>query len=162
MAELSYLLLKNDSSGEDVPGDPLDGNYDGHIEIVEFDQESARPSHPQTGQITGETAYGSINIVKPIDQASPLLQQGLAAGNKFSGQMKFLRTGKDGKREHWYTIEFSNASLVSIKNFKPMVLSESEGKYPDLERISFRFVRIVWRHEKASKEASADWSESAA
>ena len=44
MAELSYLKLKNASEGQDIPGEPIDKNWDGHIEIVAFEHEAIRPT----------------------------------------------------------------------------------------------------------------------
>ena len=140
MAELSYLKLKNETTGEDVTGDVLDSAYADHIEVIAFNQETTRPTHTQTGQVTGETTYGALEIVKPIDKASPMLQMGLSQGNKFSGSILFLRTGSEGQREHWYTIDFEDASLVGISMYKPEVISESMSSFPRCGKdlISFR------------------------
>ena len=157
MAEYAYLKLKNDTTGEDVPGDPIDTSKEGYIEVVAFEQETIRPTHAKSGQVTGETTYGGLMIRKPIDQASPLLQAGLAEGNKWTGSIEFYKT-TSGKTEHYYTISFSKATLVGVKMYKPLMLDAAYEGYPDLEEIQFRFVQIGWRHEQASKEASADWS----
>ncbi len=161
MAELSYLNLTNDSTGEAIAGDVTDSAWDGHIEVVSFEQEASRPTHPQSGMVTGETAYGALKIVKPIDKASPLLQMGLKDGNQFTGQMKFIRTNAEGRREHWYTIEFGRASLVGIRMYKPLILDADKAAYPDLEELSFRFVQITWTQEVEGIMATADWGEGA-
>ncbi len=158
MAEISYLKLKNTTTGEEVIGDCPEKAFKEWIEVQGFDHTVSRSTHPQTGRITSEPKHESLQILKPIDQASPVLQQALSEGHYFDGQVHFVRTSKNGQKEHWYTIAFERAALVQLKTYKPNVL-EGNASLPDLEKISFRFERISWRHEQAGKEASYDWTD---
>ena len=157
MAEVSYLKLKNTTTGEEVKGGCEEADFKDWIEVQALHHEITRPTHPQTGKITGETMHGAMTLTKPMDPASPVLQAGLSEGHYFEGEIKFVRTAAKGKKEHWYTISFKNATLVKIVTIKPSAL-EVESRLPDMEEINFRYEIIQWRHEKASKEATYDWN----
>ena len=157
MAEVSYLKLKNTTTGEEVKGDCEESKYKDWIEIQALDHEISRPTHPQTGKVTGETMHGALCIVKPLDKASPLLQQGLSSGHYFEGEIHFQRTAPQGNKEHWFTIKFKRASLVKVRIQKPSAL-EVDSRLPDLEDVHFRYEVMSWRHEKAGKEYEYDWN----
>lgn len=158
MAEVSYLKLKNTTTGEDVKGACEEAKFKGWIEVLALNHEITRPTHPQTGMITGEVMHGPLIIIKPMDPASPMLQTGLNEGHYWEGEIKFVRMMARGKKEHWYTISFKNATLVKIKTYKPSPLELENRRLPDLEEINFRYEIIQWRHEKTGNESIYDWN----
>jgi len=146
------------TTGEDVKGACEEAKFKGWIEVLALNHEITRPTHPQTGKITGETMHGPLIITKPMDSASPVMETGLIEGHYWEGEIRFVRTAAKGKKEHWYTISFKNATLVKIKTYKPSP-QEPESTLPDLEEISFSYEIIKWRHEKTGIEALYDWNE---
>ena len=157
MAEVSYLKLKNTTTGEDVKGSCEEIDFKSWIEVLGLNHEITHPTHPQTEKITGELMHGPLTIIKPMDSASPVLQAGLIEGHHWEGEIKFVQTAAKGKKERWYTISFKKATLMKIKTYKPNAL-ETERHLPDMEEIDFRYEILQWRHEIAGKEATYDWN----
>ena len=157
MAEVSYLKLESEKLGE-IKGDCPEADYKEWIAIQAFDQPVERATHPQSGKVTGEAMHGALNLTKPIDKASPLLQQALSEGHRLKGEICFSRTSVEsgGGKEHWYSIKFEGGSLVRIRKYKPSALGP-DGELPDLEDVSVRAEKFTWRHELGSTEATDDW-----
>ena len=152
MSEVAYLKLKVD--GKELKGGCLEKETKDTIEVQGYEHTITVPTHRQTGAATGETMHGPLCIVKPMDRASPELQEALNDHKKCDGEILFYRT-RDGKRKHWYTIKFIDARLVEVRTYKELALSG--GDKPDLESLQFRYRKISWAHKEQNKESEADW-----
>jgi type VI secretion system Hcp family effector len=153
MAEVAYMKIKSDKSGE-IKGGCQEKDTKGMIEVQAYEHTITVPTHRQTGAATGETTHGPIVIVKPMDRATPLLQLALSEHHKLDGEIHFYRT-RDGKREHWFTVTFTDARLVTMKDYKELALAG--GDKPDLEQLELRYRKIKWSHVIQNKESEADW-----
>lgn len=156
MSEIAYLKLMDKKSGSQVKGGCIEKKFKGMIEVQAYEHTITVPTHRQTGAATGETMHGPIVLVKPMCQASPLLQLALAEHHEMEGQIDFYRT-RDGKRKFWYTIKFTDARIIEIRNVKEPAWNG--GDKPDYEAIQFRYRTIAWEHKGANKKAKVDWLE---
>lgn len=154
MAEVAYLKLTDKKSGTDIKGGCQEKETKELIEVQALQHKVEVPTHRQTGAATGETVHGPLVITKPMDRASPQLQRLLNEHGELAGELHFYRT-RDGKRNHWYTIAFEDARLVSLHTHKEMALDM--GDRPDLETLEIRYRKITWSHKEANQEAVADW-----
>lgn len=154
MSEVAYLKLVDKNNGQAIRGGCQEKGCKDLIEVQAVEHQIQVPTHPQTGAATGETVHGPLVLTKPLDRASPLLQQCLADHHKVEGELHFYRT-RDGKRAHWYTLTFDDARLVSLRTVKDLALDS--GDRPDLEVLELRYRRIGWRHLEQNTEATVDW-----
>ena len=152
MSEVAYLTLKVD--GAQVKGSVQEKETKGTIEVQGYEHTITVPTHRQTGAATGETMHGPIFITKPMCRATPELQQALNDHKVCEGKIDFYRT-RDGKRKHWFTIEFKDARLVEVRQYKELALDGNDK--PDLESLQFRYRKISWSHKEQNKESEADW-----
>jgi type VI secretion system secreted protein Hcp len=146
MADNVYLFLQ--LNGEDIHGESGEQSLgrENSIECVQFVQQVKTLRDTSTGQVTGRRQYDPIVIVKRIDKSSPLLLKGLVQNQVAAGTFKFFRpnpTG-DGTTEQFYTIEFKEGRIASVKDYVPDTLDAEAGKRPPLEEVSFVFSKISW------------------
>ena len=57
----------------------------------------------------------------------------------------------------FYPRHLTDAIIVSIKPFVPIVFLKENEPYRHMEEISFTYRKIKWRSDPDSKEAEDDW-----
>lgn len=98
--------------------------------------------------------YHAVEIIKRVDQASPLLTYAL--GNKQivdTARFTFFRPSPslDGPDERYFTIELHEGRVVKVKQSSTdgLVGEAEDSDRPMLEEVSFTFKQISWTHEAA-------------
>jgi type VI secretion system secreted protein Hcp len=71
--------------------------------------------------------------------------------------IKWYRIDPKGKEEHYFTHELTDAIIVSIKPFVPVVFLKENEPYRHMEEVSFTYKKIKWTQVPDSKEAEDDW-----
>lgn len=123
-----FLKLPN------VTGEAGDAEHKGEIEVVSWSWGMQSPSSVATGQATGRTTFGELQVVKRVDQATPTLMTFLR-NNKLLDTAK-LTVRKAGKTPlEYFTVELAAVRVTSIK-------TESEN-FELLERLSLGFNRVT-------------------
>jgi type VI secretion system secreted protein Hcp len=144
MAETVHLFLK--LNGEDIQGESLQHSLgrENSIECVQFVQQVKTAREAAAGQLTGRRQYDPIVIVKRIDKSSPLLVKGLVQNQVAAGVFKFFRPNPsgDGTTEQFYTIEFKEGRIASVKDYVLDTLDPMLSSRPPLEEVSFVFNKI--------------------
>jgi type VI secretion system secreted protein Hcp len=106
---------------------------------------------PKSGLPTGQRSHQPLVIVKLVDKSSPLLYNAIAKTETLTKvEIKWYRTGYDGKIENYFTTTLEDAIIVDIT-------SEINVEGVPIEKISFSYRKILWRHEKASTSGEDDW-----
>jgi type VI secretion system secreted protein Hcp len=127
---------------------------DGHenesfVKSVSHNIKIARDS--KAGLPVGQRSHQPLVIVKLVDKSSPLLYNAVTKGETLSKvEVKWYRTGYNGKIENYFTTTLEDAVIVDI-------FSDIDGDGTPIERVAFAYRKILWRHEKASTSGEDDW-----
>ena len=143
-AQSTHLYLK--ANGEDIQGGgtaPTTPTLTrGSIECLSYSEKA-------TGLATGARQYEAIIFRKRIDKSSPLLLRALVNNENIQGKFMFFRPNPagDGTTEHFFTVEFAEGRLASIRRVSPDVIDPASATAPPTEEISIVFHNITWTYE---------------
>lgn len=153
-AEPIHVLITGETSGE-IRGD----NADGSIAGLAFEHSIISPRDAASGLPTGKRQHKPLTIVKAIDNSTPRLYQSLVANeNLKTVVIKFYRPIVAGENPVlYYTVTLTNASISSLRNWKPNTRDLSADRAGDLEEVSFVYQKITWTFAEGHISASDDW-----
>src|SRR5262249_3300627 len=114
----AYLYLK--ANGQPILGSVIQKGREGAIQIYQFGHAQKSPYDIATGMPTGKRVVEPFVIRKAIDRSTPLLMQAFAQNQVVSGSIKFwsaqvLGATGTGSEVQYYTIDFANAHIVSVR-----------------------------------------------
>lgn len=154
--------LTSGAMSEDSVGTLSNSAHADAIQIQEIDMAVEIPTDPQSGQPTGRRVHKGVRLVKYVDKSSPLLLQAIASGEQISSAaLQFFRTAPTGAQEHYFTIEFVEASIVHYRPFFPNALDEESMAFSHMEEIILTYKTITMTHEVAGTSGSDSWNEAA-
>ncbi|RXJ67319.1 type VI secretion system tube protein Hcp [Halarcobacter ebronensis] len=126
--------------------------------IKGFSHNISIPRDPQSGQPSGQRVHEPFVISKLFDKSSPLLYNALTKGETLTEvELKWYRTSYAGKPEHYFSIVLEDAVIVNIDSFMENEENLNKSQVAPLERVSFAYRKITWRHETASTSGEDDW-----
>ncbi|QKF81495.1 Hcp family type VI secretion system effector [Halarcobacter ebronensis] len=126
--------------------------------IKGFSHNISIPRDPQSGQPSGQRVHEPFVISKLFDKSSPLLYNALTKGETLTEvELKWYRTSYAGKPEHYFSIVLEDAVIVNIDSFMDNEETLNKSQVAPLERVSFAYRKITWRHETASTSGEDDW-----
>lgn len=116
-----------------VTGEAGDAAHKGEIEVVSWSWGMHTSTSAATGQASGRTTIGEIQVVKRVDQATPTLMTFLR-NNKVvpTGVLTVRKAGKEPLE--YLTVELTNVRVTSVK-------TESESSEL-VERVSLGFSKV--------------------
>lgn len=116
------------------------------------------PRDPQSGLPSGKRIHGSLSIEKEIDKSSPMLKQALCTGEQLSEVViKKYRIDPTGSEEHYYTITLEDAIIVEMEPYMPLAFLTENEPYRHMEKVSFTYSKIKWKHEVDGIESEDSW-----
>jgi type VI secretion system secreted protein Hcp len=160
MAETVHLFLK--ANGVDIKGESIQsslGRQDS-IECLYFEHTVQSARDAGSGMPSGKRQYLPIIIRKRVDKSSPLLYKALVENQALSGTFKFYRpnpTG-DGTTEQFYTINFKNGRLTSLKQFVAETYQPTTANFPPLEEVGIIFNAISWTYTNGGVTFEDNWN----
>ncbi len=123
-----------------------------------LDHKIEMPRDPQSGLSSGKRVHGPLAVTKEIDKSSPKLYQALCTGEHLKKvEIKYFRVAKDGKEEHYYTQELSDAIVSAIEPSVPLVFLKENDAYRHMEKVSFTYSKIKWTWTPDGVEAEDSW-----
>ncbi|MEL6329928.1 MAG: type VI secretion system tube protein TssD [Planctomycetota bacterium] len=133
--------------GSETP-DPTDPEF---LVLTGFQFEVNVDRDAGSGLATGRRTYEPIVFRKRIDKASPLIAKSLTNNESVTGAFKFFRPSPagDGATEHYYTIEFADAQVVSLRH---LTVPLAAGEYTHEEAVGVIFRNVTYRHEPSGIE----------
>jgi type VI secretion system secreted protein Hcp len=160
MAETVHLYLK--ANGTDIKGESTQVSLgrDGSIECVYYEQEVITAREAGSGLATGRRQYQPLLIRKRIDKSTPLLMKALCENQVIEASFKFFRpnpTG-DGTTEQFYTVNFKQGRINTIKQVVPDTIVPATSKDPALEEVAFVFHTIGWTYTNGGVTHEDSWS----
>ncbi len=161
MAQTCHLWLKAD--GTQIKGDSTITSLDRQdtIECQKYEYRVETTREGASGVATGERVHRPITITKRCDKSSPLLLKALCNNEVVEGILKFYRPNPsgDGTTQQYFTIEFKEARISSIRSFQLFVMDPNTANLPELEEVSFVFGSIRWTYEPDGVEHIDHWSQ---
>jgi type VI secretion system secreted protein Hcp len=157
MASAAYLLVKGQKQG-DIHGSVTAKGHENTILVHSFDFEIVSPRDAASGLPTGKRQHQPLTILKEIDKSTPLLLNAFVNNeNLVSVQLQFRGTSADGREIEIYTIQLTNASIVSISQSLPDTSVPQNAQMPLRENISLSYQKIQWTWIDGGITASDDW-----
>jgi len=151
------LITEGTFTPESV-GNSYQKGHENEALIKGFSHNISIPRDPQSGQPSGQRVHEPIAISKIFDKCSPLLYNALTKGETLTEvELKWWRTSYAGKPEHYFTILLEDAVIVNIDSFMENEENEATSQVAPLEKVSFAYRKITWRHETASTSGEDDW-----
>ena len=152
-----YLTLEGQNQGK-IEGSCEVQGHEGKILVQAVEHNIEIPKNPQTGLPVGKRQHLGIVLTKEIDKSSPKILQALSAGEQMKTvTLEFYRISPKGTEEKYYTIQLSNAAVVSSKLWVPNCLSPDNRQYGHMEDIGMTYEKIVWTWEPDGIEAEDSW-----
>lgn len=116
------------------------------------------PRDPQSGLPSGKRIHRPLQIEKEIDKSSPMLNQALCTGEQLSEVVvKKFRIDPTGAEEHYYTITLEDAIIVEMEPYMPLAFLTENEPYRHMEKVSFTYSKIKWKHEIDGIESEDSW-----
>ncbi|MEM9461774.1 MAG: type VI secretion system tube protein TssD [Myxococcota bacterium] len=161
MAETVHLYLK--SNGEDIKGESTQTSLEreGTIECLSFVDSVRTAREKGSGLATGRRTYEPLVLRKRIDASSPLLARSLCNNEVVEGVFKFFRPAPsgDGTTEHFFTVEFGEGRLASVRRVSPDTIDPASATEPPTEEVSIVFHNITWTYEPTGAMHHDNWRE---
>lgn len=141
----SYMRVTGAVQGE-IQGGVITRGREGSIEVISLEHQIISPRDPATGQATGKRQHGTVKITKELDKSSPLLHQAMSTNEKLTNvTIQFWRANPaTGQEIQHYTVTLINASVSSIRLWKPNTKDPAAVSFPDMEEIQFTYQQIIW------------------
>jgi len=151
------LITEGTFTPESV-GNSYQKGHENEALIKGFSHNINIPRDPQSGQPSGQRIHEPLVISKIFDKCSPLLYNALTKGETLTEvELKWYRTSYAGKPEHYFSIVLEDAVIVDIDSIMESEEGQVKTQVAPLERVSFAYRKITWRHEVASTSGEDDW-----
>ncbi|WP_459207671.1 Hcp family type VI secretion system effector [Pseudomonas sp. MLB6B] len=135
----------------------VEGHED-EILVQEIKHQVTVPTDPQSGQPAGQRVHKPFIFTSSLNKATPLMYQALASGEMLpTVEVSWYRTSTEGKQEHFFTTELTDATIVDINTTLPHAQNKENADFTQLIEVSLAYRKITWKHVAASTEGSDDW-----
>jgi type VI secretion system secreted protein Hcp len=157
MSMAGFLEINAENQGK-IEGSCIKEGVKDTIEIYSFEHKIDIPQNKETGLYVGIRAHRPIVFEKELDKSSPKLFQALCTGEKLS-EMKFnwFRFAGGEKPEKYYSIQLTNANIVSLNPFVQLRQDKALEEIPHLEKICITYEKIRWTWIPDGGEFEDSW-----
>ena len=155
----AYLTLQGSRQGN-ISGSVTQKGREGSILVHSFNNEIVSPRDPASGLPTGKRQHVPLTILKEVDKSSPLLWTALVNNETLvNWQLKFWSaiSVPVPNQKQIYTIQLTNASIASMREYMADNDDPNNAKLPLLEQITFTYQKIEWIWTDGGITASDDW-----
>lgn len=141
----AYMRVTGQTQGQ-IEGGVITKGREGSIEVISLEHQIISPRDPASGQATGKRQHGTVKITKELDKSSPLLHQAMTNNENLTNvTIQFWRANPGtGQEIQHYTVTLINASVSSIRLWKPNTKDSAAVSSPDMEEIQFTYQKIIW------------------
>ncbi len=157
MAANAYLRLKGQKTGPIKGGVTQKGRED-TIGVIAVSHTIDIPRDPASGLPTGKRQHHPFVITKELDRSSPLLYHVLVTNeNLVQFELSFWQSTFSGVEQPVYTIELTNARIISIHFVMPNTKDPDTARLNPYEEIAFTYQKIQWTWNDGGITAEDDW-----
>ncbi len=160
MAQTVHLNLEID--GNDVEGESTVSSMEreGTIECASFKYSLTTPRKEATGKLTGKRQHRPVEIIKRVDNSTPLLLRALCQNQPVTrAKFRFFRPnpGGSGAEEHFFTVLLEHGYVASVSQLSEDGIMGGEAAPPMMEEIAFVFQDITWTYEMNGATHKDSW-----
>jgi len=119
----------------DIKGEATDAEHKEWIEVLSVSQSISQPAATTGATRRRGAAVMDFSIIKPLDQATPSINDAVARGRAFPQVVYEMVEG--GVR---YKVTLENARIISAAQ------NAASGDVPT-EEVSFNFTKITWEYK---------------
>lgn len=123
-----------------IPGDSVDSKHPGTIDVRSYSLDVSSSSSLLPTVSVGRVQFGSLNLVKGIDKATPKLFSSLASGQHFTKATLYVRP--TNSTNDLYKIILQDVVIVSLRN------GVAVGAEPPSENFSLLYGQIQWSYQE--------------
>jgi len=157
MPMTSHMEVTGKNQGKIDGSCDMEGRED-TILVYAMDHRIHIPRDPQSGLPSGKRIHGPLTIEKETDKSSPMLKQALCSGEQLNEVViKKYRIDPTGSEEHYYTITLEDAIIVEVNPYMPLAFLTENEPYRHMEKVSFTYSKIKWKHEIDGIESEDSW-----
>jgi type VI secretion system secreted protein Hcp len=140
----AYMEATGEAQGQ-IRGSVTQAGREDSIEVISLEHQVISPRDPATGQATGKRQHGALKITKELDRSSVHFRLAMTSNENLPEvTIRFWRPSRTGQEEQYYTVQLLNASVSSIRLWKPNTKDADAVRFPDMEEIQFTYERIIW------------------
>lgn len=154
-AAVKCTMVLKDQDGCIITGDLEDGSH----RIYYYFHAVTIPVDPHTGKQEGSKQHAPIEILKEINQGSPLIIKCLCNGNRLKEvTFRFYRIDDNtGEEVEYFNVKIEDARIISFEMSQPNTKLEENKTLGHLEKIKFTYSRITWTYLEGSIEYTDNW-----
>ena len=143
----------------DIRGDSTRSSWQGYVEIVGYNHEVSSPFDPQTGLATGKRQHKPFKILKELSASSVDFETAMIRGRSLANvEFKLVRPSQTGQETIYYIYRFTNARIVSVRDWMANNNDSSTLQLPQMQEISFVYETIEWEAVPSGATASDTWA----
>lgn len=146
MARPGFMQITGKNLGR-IQGNFNDSRIgEGLIKVLAFQHSLDRHGEGQGGVLGGSVVHRPAELLKPIDSASPLLNQALCEQDLLDVQLTWYQPDLEGQPKVIYAITMKEAQLLSVTTEMPDCTQPQHDACQYLERLRLVYRSIVWRY----------------
>jgi len=149
-------LLTAGAFTSDSVGNVFVEGHEDEILVQEIKHKVTVPTDPQSGQPTGQRVHKPFIFTSALNKATPLMYNALASGEMLPKvTVNWYRTSVEGKQEHFFTTELTDATIVDINTVMPHAQDKENADFTQLIEVSLAYRKITWDHTVAGTAGAA-------
>jgi type VI secretion system secreted protein Hcp len=153
----AYLRLKGQKQG-DIKGSVTQKGRADKIMVIAVDHSVQTPIDLKTGIPTSNRQHKPLVIRKEVDKSSPLLHNAQANNELLTEfELEFWQPSATGVEKQHYTIQLTNAHIISIHMVMPNSKDPALVDYAEYEEVAFTYQKITWTWMDGGITAEEDW-----
>lgn len=117
--------------------------------VVEFSHKVYSPTDEQRGIFTGTRVHGSVDLIKEMDIATPMLYQACCDGKTLEQlHIEWYEIKPQGAEELYFTHTLKGVKIAAVEDILPNTKDPTQERKRHLERLKLMYEEIEWKHEE--------------
>lgn len=147
-----------DDGGELIKAGVKIKGREGFAEVYAMDYHVSVPSDPNSGLLTSVRKHANVEVIKRIDQSSPILFQACCRGQRLKSVcLNWYHISEQGVEENYFSHMLTDVKVVKVGSHLPCIKDQSNHMLGHQERIHFQFRSMKLHYADGNIEATDDW-----
>jgi len=140
-------------SYDGVDGESVDPDGAKSSEVYGYSHSISNPYDPTTGEVTTKQ-HSPLRVMKPLDKASPKLQEKCTKGTVLLSVTLKLYFSSDSGFKKFLVIQLTNAKITSYQGYGSVMVNDQDYDFPK-ETVSFTYETIKWTYTEYDDAGNA-------
>lgn len=151
------IYAKIEQEGNLIKGECTKKEREDFIMVYGLEHKFTNPYDMNSGKSTGGLKHSPVVITKETDKSSPLLLKAMSELAELDVELQFYQM--KGKVEtNYFTVKLSNAIIMGIEPYVPIVFVPENAPFKHMEKISFVYTQVTWTITDGGVEHVIDWA----